>query len=74
MTDKTLEFIHDAYNRAAQMSRDILSIINNFYNLLNDYTPDDVDSKEYDMLLRNVDSSRKHRANTFQTTKFIIDI
>ena len=74
MTDKTLEFIHDAYNRAAQMSRDILSIINNFYNLLNDYTPDDVDSKEYDMLLRNVDSSRKHRANTFQTTNFIIDI
>lgn len=74
MTDKTLEFIHISYNNAVKMSRDILSIINNLYILLNEYTPDEVDSKEYDMLLRNVDSSRKHRANTFQTTNFVIDI
>ena len=74
MTDKTLNFIHSAYNKAAENSRDILSIINNLYEILNNYTPDDIDSKEYDMLLRNVDSSRKHRVNTFQTTNFIIDI
>lgn len=74
MTDKTLEFIHISYNNAVKMSRDILSIINNLYILLNEYIPNEVDSKEYDMLLRNVDSSRKHRANTFQTTNFVIDI
>lgn len=74
MTDKTLNYIHDSYNKATQISHEILSIINNLYLILNKYTPDDTDCSEYNLLLRNVDISRKKREKTFQLTNLIMDI
>lgn len=74
MTDKTLNYIHDSYNKATQISHEILSIINNLYLILNKYTPDDTDCSEYNLLLRNVDISRKKREKTFKITNLIMDI
>lgn len=75
MTEQTLNFLHDSYNRAAQQSRDILEIITKFYDILCDYTPEDAeDTAEFDMFLRNIFSSIKHREKTYHLTNFLIDV
>lgn len=74
MHHETLKFIHEQYQLAVGGSYNILDILSSLYELLENHTPTDEDSEEYDALLRNISISRDIRSKTFKLTNLVTDI
>ena len=76
MTKETLEFMHNAYISAAETQNisNNIDILKHLQSQLLEYTPVDEDVNEFDMFLRNLESSIRIREKTFQITNMVSDI
>lgn len=76
MTKETLDFMHRAYIDVAETPKmsSISDILKDLHAKLYAYTPPDEDSDEYDVFLRNIESSIRIRQKTFQMTNMVSDI
>jgi hypothetical protein len=76
MTQKTLNFLHVAYNEVAETPKtsNIIDILRELLDKLYDYNVPDEDSDEFDVLIRNIETSIRIRQKTFQLTNMVSDI
>ena len=81
MTKKTLDYIHSVYNSIAipsalhpQKLANILDILKGLLQGLIDYDPPEEDVEQFDVFLRELDSSIRIRQRTFQMTNMVSDI
>lgn len=76
MTKETLNFLHRTYISIAeaQKTSNIIDILKELHQKLSDFIPKDEDVEEFDIFLRNLESSIKIRTKTFQITNFVSDI
>ena len=76
MTQKTLDFLHTAYNDIAETPKtsNIIDILRELLDKLSDYNVPDEDSNEFDVLIRNLETSIRIRQKTFQLTNMVSDI
>lgn len=76
MTQKTLDFLHVAYNEVAMTSTtsNIIDILKGLLEKLSEYDVPDEDAQEFDSFLRNLETSIRIRQKTFQLTNMVSDI
>ena len=76
MTQKTLDFLHATYNEVAETPKtsNIIDILRELLDKLYDYNVSDEDSNEFDVLIRNLETSIRIRQKTFQLTNMVSDI
>lgn len=76
MTNETLKFMHRSYIEVAEepQNENTVDIISALYDKLSSYQPPEDDSEEYDIFLRNLDSSLRIRKKTFALTSMVSDI
>lgn len=76
MTQKTLDFLHAAYNEIAETPKtsNIIDILQELLNKLDVYDTPEKDSEEFDILYRNIETSIRTRKKTFQLTNMVSDI
>ena len=76
MTQKTLNFLHVAYNKVAETPKtsNIIDILRELLDKLSDYNVPDEDSDEFDILIRNLETSIQVRQLTFSLTTMVSDI
>jgi ppGpp synthetase/RelA/SpoT-type nucleotidyltranferase len=76
MTQKTLNFLHVAYNEVAETPKtsNIIDILRELLDKLSDYNVPDEDSEDFDILIRNIETSIRVRQITFPLTTMVSDI
>lgn len=76
MTQKTLDFLHSAYNEVAETPKtsNIIDILRELLDKLSDYNVPDEDSDDFDILIRNLETSIRVRQITFPLTTMVSDI
>ena len=76
MTQKTLDFLHAAYNEIAETPKtsNIIDILQELLNKLDVYDTPEKDSEEFDILYRNIETSIRTRKITFPLTTMVSDI
>ncbi len=76
MTKETLQYMHRAYLQVTETPKmsNILDILNGLKTILSDYNPPEEDVEEFDMFLRNIESSIRIREKTFKMTNMVSDI
>lgn len=76
MTQKTLDFLHAAYNEIAETPKtsNIIDILQELLNKLDVYDTPEKDTEEFDILYRNIETSIRTRKKTFQLTNMVSDI
>lgn len=75
MKNETLELIHRTYVESVEKSKNIMDILNNFYDALSNITEICVeDTTEFDAFLKGIYSSKMIRRQTFKLTNLVTDI
>jgi len=76
MTHETLQFIHRSYLDVIEQpeNKNIVDILMDLFDKLSKYEPSEEDSQEFDIFLRNIDSSIRIRRKTFALTSLVSDI
>ncbi len=76
MTKETLDFIHQAYIMSVEAPKtlNIIDILKGLSSNLSNYVSPDEDSEEFELFLRNIESSIRIRQKTFQLTNMVTDI
>lgn len=76
ISQKTLNYIHEQYNIAAEQSTSLLEIINNLFENLQQNKPlmNQTDNKIYQIFLNGLYDCLKYREKTFEITEFMTDI
>ena len=76
MTQQTLDFLHAAYNEVAETPKtsNIIDILRELLDKLSNYNVPDEDSDEFDILIRNLETSIRVRQITFPLTNMVSNI
>lgn len=74
MTDKTLELIHQIYQKAVANATDILGIVQNIYDDLSVAEVAEEDVQAFDNFIDGVRGCLQYRRQTFKLTNFVTDI
>lgn len=76
MTQQTLDFLHAAYNEVAGTPKtsNIIDILRELLDKLSYYNVPDEDSDDFDILIRNLETSIRVRQFTFPFTTMVSDI
>ena len=76
MTHETLNYMHRSYLEVVQQPKNenIVDILIDLLDELSEFEPPEEDSEEFDMFLRNLESSIRIRKKTFSLTSLVSDI
>lgn len=76
MTDSTLSFLHLRYISVMKnpQTTNIIDILKGLYQELSGYEPPEEDTEDFDIFLRNIQSSIRIREKTFDFTNLISDV